>query len=252
MKTAYATYVAPPEVLTEDEASRIYIAASANGAPYRVRNVAQIALMHRGGCRKGEVLRLAPERVWLDSETPRVEIRDSKFGKGRNVPLDARAVHLLRAWESIRPDSPFYFCTVMPGVANVVSHGNPVGSRLSHAQPNGVLKRAAVRAGVQRRVWPHMLRHTAASNWIREGMSLEVVRRLLGHVSIVVTQRYVHASDLEVERAVYGLSRTVYLADGPHVVPVLVEPAAVKVCGMCAEEIKAAARICRWCRSEVA
>lgn len=244
-RTAYAAYTAPPEVLTEDEAKAIYHALSLQNC-YSVRNTAEVALMHRCGLRKGEVLKLAPERIWIDGSTPRVEIRDSKFGKGRNVPLDHRTLPLLKAWERVRPDSPHYFCTVMDGVDNVVSKGQPAGSALSHGQPNAMLSKAALRAGVKRRVWPHMLRHTAASMWLREGVSLEMVRRLLGHVSIVVTQRYVHASDLEIERAVYGLA--------PTAVRFVERRAAAvtgRTCPMCAEEIKAAARICRWCQSDV-
>jgi site-specific recombinase XerD len=46
------------------------------------------------------------------------------------------------------------------------------------------------------------MRHTAATNWIRAGVDLDVVRALLGHVSLASTTVYLHASDEDCRRAV--------------------------------------------------
>jgi integrase/recombinase XerD len=51
-------------------------------------------------------------------------------------------------------------------------------------------------------VRPHMMRHTAATNWVRAGVPLDVVRALLGHVSLASTTIYLHASDDDRRRAV--------------------------------------------------
>lgn len=50
-------------------------------------------------------------------------------------------------------------------------------------------------AGIQRRVTPHMLRHTAATLLIESGVDIRIVQRLLGHSSIATTEIYTHVSD---------------------------------------------------------
>ena len=55
-------------------------------------------------------------------------------------------------------------------------------------------------------VRPHMLRHTAATNWVRAGTDLDVVRALLGHVSLASTTVYLHARDEDKRRAVEAVA----------------------------------------------
>ena len=64
----------------------------------------------------------------------------------------------------------------------------------------------AAKAALNMRVTPHTLRHTFASR-VLEKSNLEVVRRLLGHSSILTTQRYVHASADQLKMAVEAASR---------------------------------------------
>jgi integrase/recombinase XerD len=58
------------------------------------------------------------------------------------------------------------------------------------------LRGLAERAGLSRRVTPHMLRHTAATKLIEAGVDIRLVQRLLGHSSITTTQIYAQVSDL--------------------------------------------------------
>lgn len=53
----------------------------------------------------------------------------------------------------------------------------------------------AKRANVSRRVTPHMLRHTAATQLIEAGVDIRFVQKLLGHASIATTQIYTQVSD---------------------------------------------------------
>ncbi|MFZ0160948.1 MAG: tyrosine-type recombinase/integrase [Kineosporiaceae bacterium] len=55
-------------------------------------------------------------------------------------------------------------------------------------------------------VRPHMLRHSAATNWIRAGVDVDVVRALLGHVSLASTTIYLHARDEDKRRAVEAVA----------------------------------------------
>lgn len=58
------------------------------------------------------------------------------------------------------------------------------------------LRSLAVRAGLVRRVTPHMLRHTAATQLLEAGVDIRYVQKLLGHSSIATTQIYTHVTDV--------------------------------------------------------
>jgi site-specific recombinase XerD len=53
-----------------------------------------------------------------------------------------------------------------------------------------MLKRKAARAGIEKRVHPHGLRHTHAAELVREGVPMNVIRDQLGHTSLATTDRY--------------------------------------------------------------
>ncbi len=57
------------------------------------------------------------------------------------------------------------------------------------------LHKIASSAGIDRRVTPHMLRHTCATQWLEGGLDIRYVQKLLGHQSISTTEIYTHVSD---------------------------------------------------------
>jgi integrase/recombinase XerD len=72
------------------------------------------------------------------------------------------------------------------------------GGRRVSLKPRSVrlaLGKIALKAGISRRVTPHMLRHTAATLLIERGVDIRIVQRLLGHASIATTEIYTHVSD---------------------------------------------------------
>jgi hypothetical protein len=85
-----------------------------------------------------------------------------------------------------------------------------------------------------------MLRHAAATNWLQSGLTVREVQHLLGHSNLQTTQRYLHVHDDEIAAKVYALA-TPTSTNGEH-----------KPCEWCAEPIRQAARICRYCQHEVA
>jgi site-specific recombinase XerD len=77
---------------------------------------------------------------------------------------------------------------------------NRLGRPMRTQSIRSKLRRIAVRSGLQRRITPHMLRHTAATLLIETGVDIRFVQRLLGHSSIATTEIYTHVTDEALRR----------------------------------------------------
>jgi len=169
----------PPEVLNEAEAIALLKACSTR-APTGVRNRALIAVLWRCGLRISEALSLELRDVDLQAGT--VRVRHGKGDRSRTVGLDEQTTALLARWldrrKKIGPGARApIFCTLQ-------------GGRLDSSYVRRLLPRLAAKAGIDRRVHAHGLRHTYASELAREGTAINVIRDALGHTSLAVTDRY--------------------------------------------------------------
>ncbi len=182
----------PPEVLTADEVKTLMDACSKR-APTGIRNRALIALLYRGQLRIGEALALKPKDLDFDAGTVRV-----LHGKGdvaRTVGLDDGALAVLQVWMAKR-------------VALGINGRHPIFCTLgkkpiSTAYCRGLFKRLGEKAGIEKRVHPHGLRHTGAAEMRSEGMDIGIISKQLGHSSIATTARYLdHISPAAVVDAV--------------------------------------------------
>lgn len=80
----------------------------------------------------------------------------------------------------------------------------PVGAPMTYRAVKGFFDRLATQCGFP--VRPHMLRHTAATSWVRAGVDLDVVQSLLGHASLASTTVYLHARDADKRAAVEAVA----------------------------------------------
>ena len=140
------------------------------------------------GLRRGEALALR----WsdIDRASGYIQVRTSKSGRSRTIPLEKGAEDAL----ALLPAEKFEH--VFATSAGIRQH------RCSFLMP---LKRAAKRAGIQKRIDIHTLRHSYGSNKIRAGWGLKKLSLLLGHADIQTTSNvYTHLldSDLRVRDAV--------------------------------------------------
>ncbi len=174
-----------PEILTDTEVQAL-IRACSRRAPTGLRNRAIIVTLYRGGLRVSEALALHPKD--LDPAAGSIRVLDGKGGKARTVGIDAGAMAVIEQWLRVRPNRPKapLFCTLK-------------GTRLSPAYVRKMLPRMAARAGIEKRVHAHGLRHTHAAQLASEGVPINVISRQLGHANIGTTSRYLdHISPTQI------------------------------------------------------
>jgi site-specific recombinase XerD len=169
----------PPEVLTDAEVCGLMRACSRH-APTGARNRALIALLYRTGLRISEALSLYPKD--LDLADGSVRVLNGKGGRSRTVGLDPGAAAIIERWLEVRANLGLggrepVFCTL---------HGHAMAA----AYVRVMFKRLAARAGIEKRVHAHGLRHTHAAQLRAEGVDIAIISRQLGHASITTTARY--------------------------------------------------------------
>lgn len=173
-----------PRTLTEDEAERLLEACDGRDAR-DVRDRAFLELLYATGARIYEVSKLDVRDVDLNQEQVRLE---GKGSKTRIVPIYDLAAERVRS----------YVLEARPGLA---AKGNTReealflstrGNRMSADALRTVFERRAVAAGIDRRVTPHAMRHTFATELLSGGADLRSVQTLLVHADLSTTQIYTH------------------------------------------------------------
>ena len=177
-----------PEVLTEEEVT-ILLSSSVGDAPGSIRDRAMLELLYATGMRVTEMVSLDLGDVDFYQRFVRC------FGKGskeRLIPIHTQAS------ESVK----FYIKFARPKLLNRLS-GKAIflssrGNRLTRQGFWLLLRALAIRAGVGRKITPHILRHSFATHLLHRGAPLRNVQELLGHSSITTTQVYTHLTSQHV------------------------------------------------------
>jgi site-specific recombinase XerD len=158
----------------------------------RLRGV--IVVLWRAGLRISEALALT--ETDLDPDRGALLVRHGKGDKRREVGMDRWAWSHLEPWLELRRTLPVgrLFCVVRGP-----TRGRPCAPAGIRAQ----LHHAAVAAGVRHR-FAHQLRHAHAVEMSRQGISLIVIQRQLGHGDLAITSRYLRGIDnTEIIQAVH-------------------------------------------------
>jgi site-specific recombinase XerD len=157
--------------------------------PKHPRDQAMFLLMLRCGLRVEEVAKLRMDAI--DFKRRRVLVQNGKWGKARMVCISNDALKALVAYLRVRPSS-------RARKMFLVEKGTYTGRSIS---VRGIKKRIeyyAKKYGLP--VSCHQLRHTMATQLLNAGAELVAIQDLLGHSSIITTQRYSRVSNLKVER----------------------------------------------------
>ena len=198
-----------PQTLTGAQTDQILDAART------ARDRLLLTVLVEAGLRIGEALGLRREDMHLLPDSTHLGCRTggahlhvrprqdningarAKAGRPRMVPLTQEAVHRYRDHLAEREqvagsaDCDYVFLNLV---------GVHAGHPLSYSNTKQVIERIGRRCGLTAR--PHMMRHTAATRWIRNGVAPDVVQTLLGHASSASTAVYLPAQDEDLRAAV--------------------------------------------------
>jgi hypothetical protein len=145
-------------------------------APTGLRNLCMISLMLKTGIRVSEVVNLRCSD--LDWEVGSIKIRESGAARERTLLLDQADLMLLKSWLDIRPVNSELFFTTLDG------------SGLKDRYIREMIKRLARKAGINKDVYPHLLRYTFAVDFIRETRDIKLLQEAMGHREASATQIY--------------------------------------------------------------
>lgn len=162
-----------PQVLAKEEIMAII--ENTNNIKHRCI----VGLLYSAGLRRSEVLSLRPEDI--DGKRMVIMVRSGKGNKDRYTILSEKLLLELREYYTQWRPRKYLFEGFM-------------GSRYSAESVAKIVKDAANRAGIQKRVTPHMLRHSFATHLLESGTDLRYIQVLLGHRSSKTTEIYTHVA----------------------------------------------------------
>lgn len=172
-----------PDVLTDEDITKIQATFDLS-LPDQYRNNVIIEVLYGCGLRVSELVNLKMSNLYADEQMLQVI---GKGNKERWVPINPRAldlidtyIHNVRVHYDIKPgEEKFIFI-------------NRLGRHLSRNYVFMFLQQAVENAGINKHVSPHSLRHSFATELVKNGADLRAVQEMLGHESISTTEIYTH------------------------------------------------------------
>jgi integrase/recombinase XerD len=162
-----------PTVLSEEEVLSILSCLT------NIKHKAIIGTIYSSGLRRSELIGLRKQDVLFDRKM--IMIRGAKGKKDRTSVLsDSIAVVLKKYLEMHKP--------------NYWLFEGPKRNQYSATSISKILHRAAKKAGIERKVTPHMLRHSFATHLLEQGIDIRYIQTILGHSSSKTTEIYTHVS----------------------------------------------------------
>lgn len=179
-----------PEFLSLTEVESL-LGAFKGRSPLELRNRALLELLYASGLRVSELTDLRLDGVDFQQGVLRV------IGKGRKeraVPFGKSAARSLsRYLENGRP-------VLDPSGRAVQFFLSKSGVALTRARVWVLVKEAALRAGIGKNLYPHLLRHSFATHLLSNGADLRVIQEMLGHADIATTQIYTHTDAVRLRK----------------------------------------------------
>lgn len=188
------------DLITHDELNRL-MSAPKGMTLQSLRDKAMMELLFSTGLRVSELVGLDRD---LDLSRDEFSVR-GKGEKVRVVFLSPTAKSAIKQYLDKRGDvDNALFAQMGKGSKNAKE------LRITSRSVERLVKRYATKAGITRKVTPHVIRHSFATDLLENGADLRSVQALLGHANITTTQVYTHVTDKhlrEVHRAFHGKRR---------------------------------------------
>jgi integrase/recombinase XerD len=171
-----------PETLNELQVEKLINSVDTK-APRGLRDRAMLELLYASGLRISELANARLENFYPEEGTIRVI---GKGNKTRIVPVGRKACEALAV----------YLSTERPKLVKRRT-GNEIfvserGTKLTTARIWQIVKEKARHAGLEKNIYPHLLRHSFATHLLSNGADLRIIQEMLGHADISTTQVYTH------------------------------------------------------------
>lgn len=181
-----------PEVLTLAEIDQLVAAIDLSKAEGH-RNRAIIEMLYGSGLRVSELVDLKLSDMRREEGYMRVL---GKGSKQRLVPISEEAAKWFKYWMDDRCK-----LKIQPGQEDF-AFLNRRGHQLTRVMIFTMLKTLCMKAGIEKTISPHTLRHSFATHLLQNGADLRVIQQLLGHEDITTTEIYTHLSVGDLRTAV--------------------------------------------------
>jgi integrase/recombinase XerD len=175
-----------PEILDPDEIEAI-LEAPDRSEPAGIRDAAILECLYATGMRVSELTGLEQDRLFFEIGFVRVI---GKGSKERLVPIGEKAQEALEHY--LKYTRPEFISDKNPNKAKNKLFLNQRGGPLSRMSVWNIVQKYAQRAGVKKKVYPHIFRHSFATHLLEGGADLRAVQEMLGHASILTTEIYTH------------------------------------------------------------
>ena len=180
-----------PETLSEPEIARL-LSAAGGKTPLEIRDRAIVELLYASGLRVSELCGARLENLDLDQGFIRVI---GKGNKQRLVPVGSGARKALQR----------YLQAGRPELVGKKTGGEVFlsvrGRKLTNQRIWQLLVALGKRAGLDKDIHPHMLRHSFATHLLQGGADLRIIQEMLGHADISTTQIYTHVDTSSLQKA---------------------------------------------------
>ncbi len=173
-----------PKALSHEEVDRLLQPLPQEDAS-ALCDQAILELAYASGLRLSELRQLRLEQLHLEAGFVTVI---GKGNKERVVPVGEIAVTALRRY--LEAGRPQLVTPRTPASVFITRRGTPFASVTLWLR----IKRRVRRAGIERNITPHMLRHSFATHLLEHGADLRVIQELLGHANIATTEVYTHVA----------------------------------------------------------
>ena len=168
-----------PVVLSPDEVQRLI--AGAKNLYHRTL----LLTLYGAGLRRAEACQLRVRDI--DSQRMVLRVEQGKGGRDREIPLSPTLLAALRQYYRWMRPKTYLF----PGTRHGWRADAPITTKVIWE----AVRLAARKAGIDKRVTPHTLRHTYATDLLSHGADLRSVQELLGHKNVSTTQVYTHVTN---------------------------------------------------------